>query len=379
MLLSLAWLVLFASEPGTMEPMQLPSAARWHVFLGTGGASAEGIYRAEFDAQSGQFTPAQLAARSQSPGFLALHPGGKLLYAVDGDRAGPGVEAYAIDTSGALTRVHKQVTGDGQAAHIAVHPSAQFLLTAQYGNASVALFPLDAQGLPGSPSVHRHSGGSKVVEKRQDSAHPHWCGFSPDGRFALVPDLGLDGVVIYSVDLATPAIRRHGFVASVPGGGPRHMRFSIDGKHFYLLNELNSTVSCFAWNAEQGSAQLLQTYEALSAEAWKQESFHAAAEILVHPSGRYLYTSNRGHDSISVFRVDPSTAVLERLQLQPIRGAFPRSINLTPDGRWVLAAGADSNTLAAHRVDLETGLLSFPRRAVISVPAPICIVFVPKS
>lgn len=153
------------------------------------------------------------------------------------------------------------------------------------------------------------------------------------------------------------------------------MRFSKDGKHLYLLNELDSTLTTFAWDAERGEAKRLETLPSLSEEMIAGENFHAAAEILVHPQGPFIYYSNRGHDSVSVFRADASGAELERIQVQPVRGAFPRNINLSPDGRWLLAAGADSHTVAVHAVDPETGRLTYQRGAIIQVPAPICILF----
>ena len=248
----------------------------------------------------------------------------------------------------------------------------------QYGGGSVALFPLDATGRLGAAKLSRHQGGSNVVPARQNAPHPHWCGFSPDGKFALVPDLGMDGIVIYRVNANAPSIERHGFAASVKGGGPRHMRFSPDGKFIYQLNELTSSVTTFAWDAAAGSARLLATVPALTEAQMAKESFNAAAEILVHPSGRAVYSSNRGHDTVTVFKADPATASLKVVQLQPVRGAFPRNINLAPGAGWLLAAGADSNTVSVHKVDPSTGELTYQRGGIINVPGPICILFVGK-
>lgn len=348
-----------------------------NVFFGTGGPGAKGIYRSTFDSATGKLTPATLAAEVGSPGFLALHPDGEKLYAVANFPGGPGVVSYRLGQDGALEQLNAAPTGGGGGTHVAVHPSGKFLLTAQYGGGSVALFPLDGAGKVGAATLTKHEGGSRVVPSRQDAPHPHWCGFSPDGRFALVPDLGLDGIVIYRVDPERPAITRHGFAASVPGGGPRHMRFSPDGKFIYLLNELATSVTTFAWDATAGTARQLATVPALTDSAKAKESFNAAAEILVHPSGRFVYSSNRGHDSVTVFQADPATAAVKVVQTQPIRGAFPRNINLAPGGGWLLAAGADSNTVSVHRVDAQTGELTYQTKGVINVPAPICILFAP--
>jgi 6-phosphogluconolactonase len=349
-----------------------------HVFFGTSGQGTKGVYRSTFDAATGKLSPAVVAAEIGSPGFLALHPDGQKLYAVATFPGGPGAAAYRIGTDGALELINQLPTGDGGAAHIAVHPSGKFLLTAQYGGGSVALFPLDAAGKLGPAKVIEHEGGSKVVDKRQDSPHPHYAGFSPDGRFALVPDLGLDGIVIYKIDASVPSITRHGFSASVRGGGPRHLKFSPDGKFIYLLNELSLSMTAFAWDAANGTARQLGTVPSISEAAKAKETHNSGAEILLHPGGRFAYFSNRGHDTVSVFRVNPATAAAEVIQVQPVRGAFPRNINLSLDGGWLLAAGADSNTVSVHKVNPQTGELTYQTKGVINVPGPICILFVKK-
>lgn len=351
---------------GVAEPL--------NVFFGTGGRGAEGIYHATFNPDNGRFSPAKLAAKIGSPGFLTLHPNGKILYSVGRWEEGTGAVGYQIH-GGELKEFTRMACPDGGGCHIAVHPSGKFLLTAQYGGGSVALFPLDSSGKLGEPTVTEHEGGSQVVENRQQSPHPHWTGFSPDGKYALVPDLGLDQIVIYKVDPPKPAISPHGVGQSVPGGGPRHMRFSTDGKFIYLLNELTLSVTTFAWDAAKGIAKPLTTEPALSEQDKEGETFNSSAEILVHPNGRFIYSSNRGHDSVSVYRANPKSGKLKVVQVQPVRGAFPRNINLTPDATWLLAAGADSNTVAAHRVDPKTGKLRYQRGSVVNVPSPICILF----
>lgn len=350
-------------------------AAPLHVYFGTGGRETKGIYHARFDPETGRLSRATLAAEIGSPGFLALHPDGRKLYAVGHITDSPSVAGYTIESNGELRLINVSPVGDGAGAHIAVHPSGRFLLTAQYGGSSIGLFPLDANGRLGTAAITKHEGGSKVVPRRQDQPHPHWCGFSPDGRFAFVPDLGMDGIVIYRVDAAKPAVTRHGFAASVPGGGPRHMRFSVDGGFIYLLNELSLSVTTFNYDAASGSATLSTTTPTLSEEVKAKEMFNSAAEILVHPTGRFVYASNRGNDSVTAFRADPETGRLEVIEVEPIRGAWPRNINLDPSGRWLLAAGADSNTISVLAVDQNTGELTYQRQSIISVPDPICILF----
>ncbi len=344
------------------------------VFFGTGGRGAEGIYHATFNSDNGKFSPAKLAAKIGSPGFLTLHPNGNILYSVGRWEGGTGAIGYQV-TDGELKEFTRMACPDGGGCHIAVHPSGKFLLTAQYGGGSVALFPIDSSGKLDEPTVTEHKGGSKVVERRQQSPHPHWTGFSPDGKYALVPDLGLDQIVIYKVDPSKPAISPHRVGQSIPGGGPRHMRFSANGKFIFLLNELTLSVTTFAWDAAKGIAKTLSTEPALSEQDKEGETFNSSAEILVHPNGRFVYSSNRGHDSVTVYRANPISGKLKVIQVQPIRGAFPRNVNLTPDANWLLAAGADSNTVAAHRVDPKTGKLRYQRGSVVNVPSPICILF----
>ena len=367
------FLALAAVASGLALPLR---AEKLCVYFGTGGAPSKGIYRARFDTVSGKLGQAELSAEIGAPGFLALHPDGDKLYAVANGEGGQGVTGYRIGASGALQAFTAAPTGDGQGCHLAVHPSRRFLLTAQYGGGSVALFPLDAVGRLGAAKVHEHPGpGAGVVGKRQDAPHPHWCGFSPDGRFALVPDLGLDGIVVYRVDAAAPAIARHGFIAAPPGSGPRHMRFSTDGRRIYLLNELSLALSAYVWDAQAGSARLLSTVPTLSEAVKAGETHNSAAEILTHPGGRFLYASNRGNDTVTVFRAGPDEAAPEVIQTQPVRGAFPRNINLSPCGGWLLAAGKDSHTVAVHKVDPETGMLAYQTRGIIQVPVPICVLF----
>ena len=352
-------------------------AAPLNVYFGTSGGETRGIYHATLDPDNGRLTPATLAAEIRSPGFLAVHPDGTRLYAVAGVEGGPRVAGYRITAGGALEPINSALIGDGGGAHVAVHPSGRFLMTAQYGGGSTAFFPLDPDGRLGAATLTEHEGGSGVVPDRQNAPHPHYCGYSPDGRFAFVPDLGMDGIVIYRVNVDEPSIARHGFAASISGGGPRHMRFSVDGRFVYLLNELSLSVTTFAYDADAGTLKQLGTTPALSEEVKAREMFNSAAEILVHPSGRFVYSSNRGHDSVTVYRADPGTGRLTVVEVQPIRGAWPRNINMDPSGRWLLAAGADSNTVAVHAIDPDTGELTFQPGGLINVPGPICIVFTP--
>lgn len=346
------------------------------VYFGTGGNGSKGIYRAQLDTASGKLSQAEVAAAIGNPGFLALSPNKTRLYAACQSDGAPSVAAYRIEGDGSLSFLNATPIGDGGGAHISVHPSNSFLLTAQYGGGSVAVFPIQTDGSVGARSqLIEHQGGSGVVEKRQSAPHPHWTGYSPDGRFAFVPDLGLDQIVIYKVDAKKGALSRHGVAQSIAGGGPRHMRFSVDGKFIYLLNELELAVTTFAYDAQNGTTRSLSTTRALSAETKSKELFNSSSEIVVHPNGRFLYSGNRGNDTVSAYEANPQTGELTVIDVEPIRGEWPRNINMDATGRWLLAAGQHSNTVAVFEIDQKSGELTYQTRSVINVPAPICIVF----
>jgi len=344
------------------------------VYFGTGGGLGKGIYHATLDTEKGKLSQATLAAKLNAPGFLTFHPDRTMLYAIAREGRQGVVVAYGIAADGSLTLRNSQDIPDGGAAHISVHPSGNFLLTAQYGAGSIALFKLNADGsLQECSQTIQHKGGSGVFENRQNKPHPHWVGFSPDGRFAFVPDLGLDQIVVYQVESDQALIKQVGQIDGIPGGGPRHMRFSVDGKYIFLLNELSLSVSTFGYDAETGAAELRSTTPTLSEAMKAKESFNSASEILVHPNGQFVYSANRGHDSVTAFQIDPATGRLYVTDIEPIRGAWPRNINLDASGRWLLAAGAHSNTVTLFEIDQVTGELTYPRNSVISVPNAICV------
>ena len=344
------------------------------VYLGTGGGEAKGIYRAKFDVEKGELSSVELAAEVRGPGFLAFHPDRTKLYAVASTPGGAGVVAYRVLKDGGLELLNSAVIGDGGGAHISVHPSGKFLLTAQYGGGSTALFPIRNDGSVGERAqLIKHAGGSRVVPGRQDKSHAHWTGYSADGRFAFVPDLGLDKALIYKVDADKPSIELHSFAESVPGGGPRHMKFSVDGRFIYLLNELSLSVTTFAYDSATGTTKRLTTMPALSEDVKAGETFNSASEILVHPSGKFVYSANRGNDSVTVYRANPATGELAVVEVESIRGSWPRNINMDSTGKWLLAAGARSNTISVFEIDQETGELTFPENRIINAPGVICI------
>lgn len=346
------------------------------VWLGTSNAPlSKGIYHATFNDDTGKLGESRLVAEITGPGFLAYHPNGKVLYAVGALNGQDVVAAYAIvkgEGKPGLKFLNAAPIGDGGAAHVALHPGGRLLLTAQYNGGSTAVFSLKEDGsLAARTALIKHEGGANVVPGRQDKPHAHWTGFSPDARFAFVPDLGLDKVVIYKVDAAAGTLAPHGFGAVPPGGGPRHMAFHPNGKWIYVLNELDLSVSLFDYDAAQGRMALRQTVPTVPKAELAQELFSSASEIRVHPSGKFLYAGNRGHDTITAFDLGANgeLAVSGRT---PVRGATPRNFNLDASGKWLLAAGQDSHTLASFGVHGGSGALTY-NRSIIHTPAPICV------
>ncbi|RMF43817.1 MAG: lactonase family protein [Planctomycetota bacterium] len=372
--------MLVALLSGIAMLPSIANADQWDIWIGTSsGNNSRGIYHCLLDGDSGKLGPSELVAEIRAPGFLELHPEHHLLYAVGQLQDGPCVAVYRVLGLGDQARlelVDQESTGDGGGTHVSVHPSGRLLLTAQYGGGSVSAYALEKSGLISRRTqVIEHQGGSGVVPGRQDAPHPHWTGFSPDGRFALVPDLGLDEVIIYRVDLETQTIHPHGAAPTGPGSGPRHLKFHPNGKWVYVLNELALSVAVFQYDVDSGSMELKQTIPTVPAEELAREKFASASEIRVHPTGRFVYTANRGHDTITVFSVS-SAGTLSPVQVEPVRGATPRNFNLSPDGAWLVVGGQDSNTLASFEVDPQSGRITY-NRSIITTPSPICILFHP--
>ena len=349
------------------------------VWIGTSRSKqSKGIYHALLNPATGRLSETKLVAEISGPGFLAMHPNGEHIYAVGSLDGQAVVAAYQVKRSRGQTALQFQNAveiGDGGAAHVSIDSTGRTILTAQYGAGSTAVFSVNKDGsIKERTQLVKHKGGSKVVGNRQDAPHAHWTGFSPDERFAFVPDLGMDKVAIYKVDTAKSKIEQHGFGVVPPGGGPRHMKFHTNGKWIYVLNELDLSVTRFDYDAKAGTMTPQETVLTVPKDALAKEKFKSCSEIRVHPSGRFVYAANRGHDTVTVFSVDQSTGKLTFVERENVRGATPRNVNLTPDGRWLIAAGQDSSTLAVFEVNQETGELTY-NRSNVSAPAPICVLF----
>jgi 6-phosphogluconolactonase len=350
------------------------------VYIGTyTDSGSEGIYVCKFDPATGRLTPPELAVKTSDPSFLAVAPGGQFLYAVNeldqfnGQAAGA-VSAFSIDASTGKLKLLNQVSSRGAGpAHIILDRTGRFVFVANYGGGSVAVFRLLPDGKIGDSTAFDQHKGSGVNQERQEGPHAHAIAMSPDNRFAIVTDLGLDQVFIYPFDAMRGTLGQPRIVKTDPGVGPRHLTFSDSGKFVYVINELKSAITVYSYGARDGAMAPLQTISSLPA---KFTGVNIAAEIVLHPSGKFLYASNRGDNSIAVFAVDPSKGTLAPIEHVATAGKTPRSIAIDPSGEWLLAANQDSNTVVTFRINRESGRLTGTAQS-IEVNSPAMVDFVP--
>lgn len=356
------------------------------VFVGTyTGADSKGIYlfkqkaSVAADAQQGALQPLGLAAETKSPSFLDIDADSGLVFAVSeldqfGGKPTGAVSAFAIDeASSKLTLLNQQPSLGTGPCHVALDRERRHVLVANYGSGSVTVLPIGADGRLGTASdFHQHAGKS-VNPQRQEGPHAHCVTFDPAGRFVFVCDLGLDQILVYKFDAEhgklTP--NQPAFATVKPGAGPRHMAFRPDGRFAYVNNELDSTITVFAYDADRGLLRELQTMSTLPPDF---DGENSTAEIAVHPSGKFVYVSNRGHNSIVAFAVDGARGTLSYIAHQSTGGKTPRNFELAPDGKFLIIANQDTNSLVVCQIDQSTGRLR-PIGAPIESPRPVCIKF----
>ncbi|MCX7591145.1 MAG: lactonase family protein [Kiritimatiellae bacterium] len=339
---------------------------------------AEGIYTARFDAVHETLELCGVVARVGNPSFLAVSPCNRFLYTVGdipADAGGPGgVYAYRIvSETGTLQFLNRQPMHGARGCHVAVDHSGTVVLVANYADGNVSVFPVKKDGsLEPRSDFHQHHGRGANL-RRQEKAHAHSVTLSPDNRFAFVADLGTDKIMVYRLDTAGRRLVPNDppFVALHPGAGPRHFAFHPSGRWAYVVNELDSSVTTFAYDATQGALRPVQTVSALP-KHFEGESI--AADIHVAASGRFIYASNRGHDTIAIFSFNPENGTLHLLGHEPTRGKTPRNFVITPEGKHMLVANQDSDNVVLFRLDIEQGLLA-PTGAEICVSMPVCLVF----
>ncbi len=344
------------------------------------GSKSKGIYAYRYDADTSEITPLGLAAETTNPSWIAIHPNGRFLYAVNevGNYKGPnsgGVSAFAIDrVTGKLTFLNEVATRGADPCYVTVGKTGKWVLVANYTGGSVAVFPLLEDGKLGEPSDFVQHTGHGTNPDRQEAPHAHSIDLSPDNRFAFVDDLGLDELLVYKFDTAKGRLIPNDppFVRVDPGGGPRHFTLRPDGKFAYVISEMRGTVTAFSADLTAGSFRRMQTVSTLPGDF---KGLIEDAEVAVHPSGKFLYASNRGEgNSIAVFAIDSAKGTLTTVEYTSTNGKMPRSLEIDPTGKFLFAENEKSNNIVIFKIDADTGRLT-PTGKVLDVPEPVCVKF----
>ncbi len=352
------------------------SAEKLTFFIGTsaGGAlKSEGIYRSSINLATGELVDPVLVAKAESPNFLEISPDGKYLYSVTRGSDGGKVVSFDIAEDGeALKNTASLPSGKGP-CHIAVSPDGRGVFVADYSGGAAFSYRVDEKGALATAESEIKFTGSGADPKRQKRPHCHSATVSPDGRFVYFADLGTDRIMIYSLagEAATLTPADPPFAKLQPAAGPRHMTFAPDGKTAYVINELDSTMTVFTQDPKSGALTEKQTISTLPGD-FKGTS--KCAEVRVHPTGEFLYGSNRGFDSIVVYKVGAQDGGLSYVEHETEGIEWPRNFNLTPDGKWCLVANANGDNISVFKIDIKTGALSATSHK-ISVGKPMCIRF----
>lgn len=374
-------LALACALPGSFgqEARKAGAKGDYYMYAGTyTRQKSKGIYGWRFHAADGTLQPLGLVAETSNPSFLAISPNGRFLYAANEDSRYEGqptgtVSAFAIDgPTGKLTALNKVVSKGAAPCHVSLDPSGKWLFVANYGSGSIASFAVHQDGSLGEAAGFVQDAGSSVNRQRQSGPHAHSVVPSPDGHFLLSADLGLDEVLVYRPGAdGTLAPNDPPFAKVAPGSGPRHIAFSHDAKFVYVVSELIPGVTVFRYNAQHGSLESLQAVSSLPGD-WAGAK--SGAEIAMHPNGKFLYSSNRGADTIAVYAVDRSKGTLTAGDRFPSGGKTPRNFAIDPSGAWLFAANQDSDSVVKFRINPNTGALT-PAGETLEVGAPVCIVF----
>jgi 6-phosphogluconolactonase len=359
-----------------------PQKGKYLLYVGTytqDGSKSKGIYAFRYDAATQEVTSLGLAAETTNPSWVALHPNGRFLYAVNevqnynGPNSG-GVSAFAIDrATGKLTFLNEVASRGADPCYITVEQSGKYVLVANYTGGSIAAFPISADGKLGNASAFVQHTGHGLNPKRQEAPHAHSVNLSPDERFAFVDDLGLDELLVYRFDQSKGSLKpnKPPFAQFDAGAGPRHFALHPSGKFAYVVSEMASTVTAFSVDLKAGLLHRSQTISTLP-DDFKGENDDA--EVEVHPSGKFLYASNRGHDSIAVFAIDPAKGTLTVVEHASTQGKTPRNFAIDPTGTLLFAENQQSNNIVIFRIDEKTGKLT-PTGKVLEVGQPVCVKF----
>ena len=350
------------------------------VYFGTyTGAKSKGIYCWRMS-DEGKLTRVGLVAETANPTYLALHPTEKFLYSIGevskfGDKKAGGVSAFAVDAAtGQLTALNSQSSGGTGPCHLDVDRAGQCVVVANYGGGSVEALPIQADGSLGEPGTFIQHVGTSVDKARQEGPHGHCILVDPTQKFAVACDLGLDKVLVYKLDAAKATLTPNDppFATIAPGSGPRHIAFHPNGKFAYVISEMLCTMTAFEWNSARGALKEIQSLSTLPGAV---EKGFSTAEVYVHPSGKFVYGSNRGHDSIVVYACDAKTGKLTLVEHQNTQGRTPRHFAIDPSGKFLLAENQSTDNVAVFRIDQSTGKLTLTEEK-LEVGSPVCAVFV---
>ncbi|MFN9718961.1 MAG: lactonase family protein [Planctomycetota bacterium] len=356
-------------------------ADTFRVYIGTyTGGLSKGIYTCEFDSSTGKLTEPRLAAELTNPSFLTIHPSGKFVYAVnevsEGGGKGQGaVTALKIKADGTLEQINQQPSEGGAPCHCNVDATGTSLLIANYVGGNVAVYPIGTDGSLEPMSCNMEHEGSSTDKSRQEAPHAHSINLSSDNRFAYAADLGIDKIMIYRFDEKKHKLTPNNPPAALvtPGGGPRHFAIHPSGKFAYTNNEMTMVVTAFARDPKGGGLYGIQEISTIPTGF---EGRKSTAECLVHPSGKFLYVSNRGHETITAFTIDQQTGLLTYVENEPTGGEEPRNFFIDPSGKWLLAENQNSDSVFVFSVDQTSGKLQ-PTGDSVTVGKPVCIRMLP--
>ena len=354
------------------------------LFVGTYTAKdSKGIYAYRSQSGSNKLIPLGLVAETPNPSFLAIDPTDRFLYAVNelekykGEASGS-VSGFAIDKNSGKLSLLNQVSSRGtDPCYVSLDQSGRHVLVANYGSGSVAAFPVLKDGGLGEATTFVQHSGSGPVRERQEGPHAHWIGVTPDNRFAMAADLGNDKVLVYRFDQKTGSLSTNdpAFVKLEPGSGPRHLDFSPNGKFAYVISELRSKINVFSYDLQQGALEPLQSIATVPKEF---SGTNHPAEIRVHPNGRFLYASNRGHDSIAVFSIDQKKGTLSLIGHFSTQGKNPRNFEINPSGSELFVANQENGNIVIFEIDQATGRLTSTGQ-VLHIDSPVCLKFLAVS
>lgn len=335
-------------------------------------AVSEGIYAYRFNPSSGALTYANKFTDVVNPSYLALDEKRKLAYSVSEvmEHGGGAVSAYSVNAeTGGLTLLNSQSSQGQGPCHVWIEGSGRYLLAANYGSGSIAALPIEADGRLGETASFVQHEGSSVNPDRQQGPHAHCIMTDAGNNYVFAADLGLDKIMIYRLDGERGVLEKHGETNIEAGAGPRHLDFHPDGRYLFLVTEMGSSVVSLAFDANSGTLRMVDTVSTLPGD-FNDES--SCAAIHVHPSGRYVYASNRGHDSIAILGFDAASGKLTPLGHQSTQGRTPRDFTIDPTGAYLLAANQDSGNIFTYRIDVETGKLE-PTGDSIEVVSAVCL------